>query len=116
MATRSRARSSSGTPPTGHSGLGRDDEIGRSRRPAPAARTTAAGSSGLAFRTAPGPATLSTMKTRRWTNPSQPQTLYMATFLLYLEGVLSVIFGNAVALFGPIFVIVFIIGAIAGGF
>jgi len=28
----------------------------------------------------------------------------MATFLLYIEGVLSVIFGNAVALFGPILV------------
>ena len=56
------------------------------------------------------------METRRWTNPSQPQTLYMATFLLYIEGVLSIIFGNAVALFGAIFVLVYIVGAVAGGF
>jgi hypothetical protein len=25
------------------------------------------------------------METRRWTNPSQPQTLYMATFLFYIS-------------------------------
>ena len=36
----------------------------------------------------PVPATLSAMETRRWTNPSQPQTLYMATFLLYINAVL----------------------------
>ncbi|MFN8039323.1 MAG: hypothetical protein U0Q07_08945 [Acidimicrobiales bacterium] len=37
------------------------------------------------------------METRRWTNPSQPQTLYMATFLLYFAAVLDLIFR-----FGPL--------------
>ena len=32
---------------------------------------------------APLPARMMGMETRRWTNPSQPQTLYIATFLLY---------------------------------
>lgn len=32
------------------------------------------------------------METRRWTNPSQPQTLYMATFLLYFGAVLNLVF------------------------
>ena len=40
----------------------------------------------------------------------------MATFLLYIEAVLSVIFGNVVAIFGPIWVVAYIVGAIAGGF
>ena len=39
--TRSMARSSSGTPPTGHSGLGCSRLSGRRRRPSPAASTTA---------------------------------------------------------------------------
>jgi hypothetical protein len=34
------------------------------------------------------------METRRWTNPSQPQTLYIATFLLSFEAVLSVLSFN----------------------
>jgi len=35
------------------------------------------------------------VETRRWTNPSQPQTLQIAVFLLYANAVLSVIFpGN----------------------
>lgn len=34
------------------------------------------------------------METRRWTNPSQPQTLYIATFLLYFEAVLSILTFN----------------------
>jgi hypothetical protein len=33
------------------------------------------------------------METRRWTNPSQPQTLYMATFLLYINAAFDLIFG-----------------------
>jgi uncharacterized membrane protein (DUF2068 family) len=37
------------------------------------------------------------METRRWTNPSQPQTLYIATFLLYFEAVLSVLGFNPFA-------------------
>jgi hypothetical protein len=55
------------------------------------------------------------METRRWTNPSQPQTLYMATFLLYIEAVLQVIFGSLVSLLGPIFVIAYVVGGVAGG-
>ncbi|MEZ5142065.1 MAG: hypothetical protein R2726_06025 [Acidimicrobiales bacterium] len=33
------------------------------------------------------------METRRWTNPSQPQTLYMATFLLYFGAALGALYG-----------------------
>jgi hypothetical protein len=33
------------------------------------------------------------METRRWTNPSQPQTLQIAVFLLYANAVMTVIFG-----------------------
>lgn len=32
------------------------------------------------------------METRRWTNPSQPQTLQVAVFLLYLGGVFGLLF------------------------
>jgi hypothetical protein len=32
------------------------------------------------------------METRRWTNPSQPQTLQIAVFLLYINAVFGVIF------------------------
>ncbi len=52
------------------------------------------------------------METRRWTNPSQPQTLYMATFLLYIEAVLSVMFGGA---FNPIGLL-FVAAEVAGAF
>lgn len=38
------------------------------------------------------------METRRWTNPSQPQTLQMAVWLLYLNGVLSILGFNTFAL------------------
>jgi hypothetical protein len=51
---------------------------GRSRVPAPAASTT--------------PATLSAMQTRRWLDPSQPQTLQIAVFLLYAQAVVSLLF------------------------
>jgi len=36
------------------------------------------------------------METRRWTNPSQPQTLYMATFLLYFGAALNLIFAFSI--------------------
>ncbi len=55
------------------------------------------------------------METRRWTNPSQPQTLYIATFLLYMEAVLQIIFGGLVSLLGPLFVIAYVVGGVAGG-
>jgi len=32
------------------------------------------------------------METRRWTNPSQPQTLQVAVFLLYANAVLALLF------------------------
>jgi hypothetical protein len=51
------------------------------------------------------------METRRWTNPSQPQTLYMATFLLYIEA-----FFNILSSFQgqPLFLLV-AVGQAAGG-
>jgi hypothetical protein len=57
------------------------------------------------------------METRRWTNPSQPQTLYVATFLLYLNAVLGLLFGTLIgSLLGPLGAIVAIVGAVAAGF
>ncbi len=47
------------------------------------------------------------METRRWTNPSQPQTLYMATFLLYIEAFFNVITLN------PVFILL-AVGEVAG--
>src|SRR5690606_34443156 len=47
LRARASAWSTSGTPPTGHSGLGRARLSGRRRRPAPAASTTAQTSAGL---------------------------------------------------------------------
>ena len=37
---------------------------------------------------------LSGMETRRWTNPTQPQTLQIAVFLFYIDAVLSALFGG----------------------
>jgi hypothetical protein len=51
------------------------------------------------------------METRRWTNPSQPQTLYMATFLLYINAVFSLLFGG----FG-IITLVLVVASVAAGF
>ena len=52
------------------------------------------------------------METRRWTNPSQPQTLQIAVILLYLDAVFGVLYGAA---FNPIG-LVFVAGAAAAGF
>jgi uncharacterized membrane protein (DUF2068 family) len=52
------------------------------------------------------------METRRWTNPSQPQTLYMATFLLYINAAFNVLFGAIFTAIG----LVLVIGEVAGGF
>jgi hypothetical protein len=52
------------------------------------------------------------METRRWTNPSQPQTLYIATFLLYATAFIAAIFGG---LFNPISLLI-IGGEVASGF
>lgn len=52
------------------------------------------------------------METRRWTNPSQPQTLQIAVILLYLDAVFGIIYGAAFNAIG----LVFVLGAAAAGF
>jgi hypothetical protein len=42
------------------------------------------------------------METRRWTNPSQPQTLQIAVFLLYANAVLGLLLGNVYFALGPL--------------
>jgi len=54
------------------------------------------------------------METRRWTNPTQPQTLQIAVFLLYIEAVFGVLFGQAFSLF-PIGLLL-VVGQAASGF
>jgi hypothetical protein len=51
------------------------------------------------------------METRRWTNPSQPQTLYLASVLLYIRAVLLVLFGAFVNPLG----LLLVLGSVAGG-
>jgi hypothetical protein len=50
----------------------------------------------------------------RWVNQSQPQTLYGATILCYIDAVFGVIFG--VIAVSPILALITIIGLAAGGF
>src|SRR5687767_882372 len=69
--TASIAQSTRGRSATGQSTFGRSSESGRRRWPVPAPSTT--------------PATLGTMQSRRWLNPSQPQTLQIAVILLYMN-------------------------------
>lgn len=52
------------------------------------------------------------METRRWTNPTQPQTLQIAVYLLYINAVLSALMGAIVSPIG----IVLVVGQAAGGF
>jgi Kef-type K+ transport system membrane component KefB len=52
------------------------------------------------------------METRRWTNPSQPQTLQIAVFLLYFDAVFAVIYG---AVFNGLGLLL-TVGYVAGGF
>ena len=54
------------------------------------------------------------METRRWTNPTQPQTLQIAVILLYIEAVFSVLFGGVFFLF-PLGLLL-VVGQAAGGF
>ncbi len=49
---------------------------------------------------------------RQWTNPSQPQTLQIAVFLLYINAVFAVLFGGL----GSIYGLLIIAGGVAGGF
>lgn len=43
------------------------------------------------------------METRRFINPSQPQTLYIATFLLYASAVLSLLFASSFLFYFGVF-------------
>ena len=52
------------------------------------------------------------METRRWTNPTQPQTLQIAVFLLYINAVFTALFGGLGSLIG----IALVAGGAAGGF
>lgn len=52
------------------------------------------------------------METRRWTNPTQPQTLQIAVFLLYINAVFTALFGGI----GSVIGLGVIIGGAAGGF
>ena len=52
------------------------------------------------------------METRRWTNPSQPQTMQIAVFLLYAHAVMAVLFGRVA--FWPFLLLA--IASAAGGF
>ncbi len=54
------------------------------------------------------------METRRWTNPTQPQTLQIAVILLYIEAVFGVLFGQVFFLF-PLGLLL-VVGQAAGGF
>jgi hypothetical protein len=51
------------------------------------------------------------METRRWTNPSQPQTLQIAVLLLYINAVFGLIYG---ALGTPLGLILVVGGVVAG--
>ncbi len=52
------------------------------------------------------------MQTRRWLDPSQPQTLQIAVFLLYAQAVLLLLFGAFISLGG----LAIIAGGIAAGY
>lgn len=52
------------------------------------------------------------MEQRRWVNQTQPQTLQIAVFLLYINGVITLLFGG---LFVPLFALI-AAGSIAAGY
>ena len=52
------------------------------------------------------------METRRWTNPGQPQTLQIAVFLLYINAVFGMLFGQAFSVLG----LIIVVGQAAAGF
>ena len=55
---------------------------------------------------------LSAMQTRRWVDPSQPQTLQIAVFLLYAQAALLLLLGGFVSLVG----LALIAGGIGAGY
>lgn len=56
------------------------------------------------------------METRRWTNPSQPQTLQIAVFLLYANAVLGLLLGNILSVWGTLVGLAGLVGFAAGGY
>ena len=48
---------------------------------------------------------------RQWTNPSQPQTLQIAVFLLYMNAVFALLFGGL----GSVYGLMIMAGGVAGG-
>jgi hypothetical protein len=52
------------------------------------------------------------METRRWTNPTQPQTLQIAVFLLYINAVFTALLGGIASPIG----IALVVGGAAAGF
>ena len=56
------------------------------------------------------------METRRWTNPTQPQTLQIAVILLYANAVLGLLFGNVLSIWGDLIGLAGLVGFAAGGF
>jgi len=56
------------------------------------------------------------METRRWTNPTQPQTLQIAVFLLYANAVFGLLLGNVLSIWGQLIGLAALVGFAAGGF
>jgi hypothetical protein len=56
------------------------------------------------------------MEPRRYVNQSLPQTLYIATVLLYISAAFGLIFGSAVFQFGPVIGLAILIGKAAAGY
>jgi uncharacterized membrane protein (DUF2068 family) len=52
------------------------------------------------------------METRRWTNPTQPQTLQIAVYLLYINAVFTALLGGFMSPLG----LILVIGQGAAGF
>jgi hypothetical protein len=56
------------------------------------------------------------METRRWVNQSQPQTLYMATILLYFEAATGLLFGTLLGVFSALVAIAGLVAMAVGGY
>lgn len=55
------------------------------------------------------------MRFDRWTNPSLPQTLQIATFLLYVSGVFGLLFGSALFALGLLVGFLGLVAFVAAG-
>src|SRR5262245_25381776 len=56
------------------------------------------------------------MDSRRWLNPSLPQTLQIAVWLLYFNGVLGLFLGSYYLALGPILGLAALVGCVVAGF